>query len=360
MSLFRVACFLPAFAGLMLLNPLAAAQTFFYVGPAGGDFFDENNWNDSPDGTGSIPAGDPLMDSTSNAIALDLVIDGVAVDAAGQVDFGDGSLSLLNGAAFSVSGSGNQLDINAASSFTLVDSTLVVDDDMFFEGMVSLTGGSITSVADDIEFQDNLASLTIAGTTVDAFDNLIFDAQLGSIVGATFVTQDRFAIRNTTDGATTELVIVDSLIDIQGGAGDLDDVFDTNNSNGAILVLDGTTTLSGNQIDDGSALVLDGASVATLNTGAGAVDAGNGGSITVTSFDAELILVNESTNDVRSAIFNGLTGLSYADDPSTWNVSNWDGVAPVSLQIVPEPGAAALVGFGVACLTAGRHRRRVA
>ena len=75
------------FCGVMLDVAVDAKagvpNTFFYTGPANGDFFDESNWTTEPDGMGSSPVGDPFVDSTTNAISLDLIIDGDAVDAAG-------------------------------------------------------------------------------------------------------------------------------------------------------------------------------------------------------------------------------------------------------------------------------------
>ncbi|WP_425399517.1 PEP-CTERM sorting domain-containing protein [Aeoliella sp.] len=347
---------------LMSLAAMPAfGQTYFYVGPDGGDFYDEANWNDAADGTGSPLADDPLVNSATNAIALDLVIDGASVEAAGQVDFGDGSLSLLGGATFLVSGADNALDMNSSSTFSLVDSTLTVDDDIFFEGTASFSGGMVTSLNDDIEFQDNLTSLTIDGTAFDApVDNLIFDISndlVSSISNATFATVDRLAIRNISADPTASIAMTNTAIDVNGGGGDVDDVFDTNNGNGAILILDGTSTLLANQVDDGISLVLGGSAVATLNTGAGAVDAANGGTITLTSRDAMLDIVNASSNDVRAAIFNAKTGLSYADDSSTWNVTDWDGAVPVKLQIVPEPSSwlLALLCVGGASLAVRRQ-----
>lgn len=324
------------------------AQTFYYVGPAGGDFFDEANWNDSADGAGGAPVGDLIPDSASGAIAIDLIIDGGMAEAAGQVDFGAGSLSLLGGASLSITGAGNVLDMNPDSAFNLVDSTLSVAGDMFFEGAASFSGGSVTSEGDDIEFQDALTSLAINGTSfATPADNIIFDAQLGAITGASFFSVDRLGLRNTTADPTSRLVMADSSIDINGGAGDVDDVFDTNNGNGAILALDGASTLLANQIDDGISLELLGSSVATLTTTSGAVDAANGGTITIFSTSARLVLTNESDTDVRGALVNGLTGLSYLDDPSAWNVSNWNGSDAATLSLVPEPGAVA----ALACLT---------
>ena len=349
---------------LLAVTTPVFGQTYYYVGPDGGDFFDEANWNESADGLGAFLTGDPLVSSTTNAFDLDLIIDGATVEAAGQVDIGTGSLSLLGGSVFTVvgldgtTGDPNVLDVNSSSTFTLVDSTLTTDWDMFFEGDVSFTGGTVTSLGDDIEFQDNLTSLLIDGTVFDApADNIIFDGLLGTITNASFSTVDRLSLRNTTGNPSATIVMTDTDININGGAGDVDDVFTTNDSNGAILVLDGSSTLLGNQIDDGASLVLDGFAIATLTSTSGAVDAGSGGMITLSSLGAKLILVNESGTDVRSAIFNGYTGLSYADDPSAWNVSDWDGIAAVSLQVVPEPATWLLALLGVGGVATALRRQ---
>lgn len=331
----------------------ASAQTFFYVGAPGGDFFNEANWNDAADGTGNALAGDPLMDDTGNAIALDLVIDGISVEAAGQVDFGTGSLSLLGGADFSVTGAGHDLDINPDSGFVLDNATLEIADSVFFEGTMSFTNGAVTA-ADNIDFADNTPSLTVNGTVFSTIgeapgaggSNITFDTDVGVIANAIINADDRLGIRNTSADPTSNVVLVDTVITINGVdnvAGDVDDVFSTNDANGAILTLEGASTLFADQIDDGVALELDGTSVATINATDGAVDAANGGTITLLSTSAVLDIVNESSVDVRSALINGLTGLSFTDDPSGWTVPSWDGVDAVTLQIVPEPTSALLL-----------------
>lgn len=322
----------------LILGVNAHAQTFFYTGAPDGDFFDEANWNDMADGTGSSPAGDLVPDDSAGAIALDLVIDGVSVVAAGQVDFGTGSLSLLDGANLDMTASGSIIDFNADSSFTLVDSTLTADDDIVMEGIVNLTGGSVTSLNDDVEFQDAL-TIAVDGTTFSSGDNTFFDSFSGSIANASITSADRLGLRQNV-----AVVVTDTMIDVQGGTGDVDDVFDAAGS-GSSLTLLGSSTLLADTVEEGVDLVLGGSSVATLG-GSGVEILDNGSTATLLTTDATL-QVNAITNDPRAFIINALTGQSYADDPSTWNVTNWNGTDPVLLQIVPEPASIALLLMGL-------------
>ncbi len=331
---------------VMVLAVNVHAQTFFYTGAPGGDFFDETNWNDMADGSGLSPVGDLIPDDSAGAIALDLIIDGDSVVAAGQVDFGTGSLSLLGGAVLDMTASGSIIDFNADSSFTLTDSVLTADDDIVMEGVVILTGGSVTSLNDDVEFQDAL-TVTVDGTTFAAGDNAFFDAFSGSIVNASITSADRLGLRQNA-----AVVVTDTMIDVQGGNGDVDDVFDTAGT-GSSLTLLGASTLLADTVEEGVDLVLGGSSVATL--GGNGVEILDNGSTATLLTTAAILQVNAITNDPRAFIINGLTGQSYADDPSTWNVTSWNGTDPVALQIIPEPATAVMLLGGV---FAGVLRRR--
>lgn len=345
--------------GMITLTVVCAqAQTYFYVGTSGGDFFDEANWNTLPDGSGSIIPGDPLQDDQGNAIALDLVIDGDTVEANGQVDFGPGSLTLEFGSVLNVTGAGNDLDINDDSTFSLTVAALIVDDIINFEGTSSFLGGLVYSLTNDIAFQDNFANLSIDGTTFFASDNLYFDGFVGSIANATIISSDRLGVRNNVP-----LVVTDTVISVNSGSGDVDDVFGAA-ALGSSLTLLGSSQLLADSVEEGAALILEDSSTATMGgQGIRIVDA-SGSTITLNSADATLHVGSLDTSDAdytdpRPLLINGLTGLSYADDPSTWNISNWDGFSAESLQIrpIPEPSSMLLTVLGLTIV--GRRRRRL-
>ena len=321
------------FCVIYAFTTAVCSAQFFYTGPADGDFFDESNWTANADGTGANPVGDVLMSDTANAIGIDLIIDDDSVVAAGQVDFGSGSLSIRSGASLTVTGADNQLHINASSTFSLMGGTLTVEDDIFFEGNVSMVGGTVTSVADDIEFQDNLSSLAIDGTTFNApADNILFDGFVGTINNATFNSADRLGVRNNV-----AVVMSDTAIDVNGGEGDVDDVFAAA-GDGSSLELLGASSLLADSVEEGADLILGGSTIATMG-GLGTRITADGSTITMTSVDATLVVPNAITDDPRGDLINGLTGQSYLDDPSTWNITDWNGTDPVQLNIVPEPSA---------------------
>ena len=315
---------------IVMIIPASTNAQFFYTGAPDGDFFDESNWTENPDGSGANPAGDALMSDTGNAIAVDLIIDGDSVVADGQVDFGTGSLS-IDGGALAITGAGNQLDINADSTFSLMHGTLTVDDDIFLEGNVTFLGGSVTSLNDDIEFQDNLTSLMIDGTTFDApVDNILFDGFVGTIMNASFDSADRLGLRNNV-----EIVMSDSEIFVQGGNGDVDDVFGAEGA-GSSLTLLGASVLLADSVEEGADLILGGSTVATMGSGGVRITA-DGSTITMTTTDALLVVPVALTDDSRADLINGLTGLSYLDDPTAWTDPSWDGLSPTELSVVPEP-----------------------
>ena len=328
--LFFTACF-------ALVLPAVASAQFYYTGAAGGDFYDEANWTANADGTGANPAGDVLFNDAANAIGIDLIIDNDSVVANGQVDFGSGSLMIGNGAEFTITGVDNQLDINSASTFSLMGGTLTVEDDIFFEGDVSFVGGSVTSVADDVEFQDNLTSLSIDGTTFTSLaDNIVFDAFLGTVNNATFVSADRLGVRNAV-----AIVMSDTDIDVQSGLGDVDDVFGAAGL-GSSLTLLGASTLLADSVEEEADLILGGSTVATMGGGGERITA-DGSTITMTTTDATLVIASTLVDDPRADLINGLTGESYLDNPSAWTVTDWNGTDEVSLSIVPEPSLLALM-----------------
>ncbi|MAT68673.1 MAG: hypothetical protein CMJ58_04045 [Planctomycetaceae bacterium] len=356
-------CMLAALA-CFALAPAAQAQTYFFVGPAGGDFFDEANWNTMSDGTGSIPAGDPIQDSTTNAITLDLIIDGDTVEAAGEVDFGPGSLTLLTGSMLSITGAGNDLDINSDSTFSFTGATLEVNDIINFEGTSTFSGGVVTSVTDDIVFQNQFISLIIDGTTFNAQDTVQFEGPTpGSIANAVFNVVDQFGLRDDGDG-TANVVMTNTSIDIDANGstsgGDIQNVF-SGDAIGSSLTLLGASTLRADAVEEGADLILGGTSVATLGVHFEERITADGSTITMLTPGAKLNVValdNLAAEyvDSRPFLINGITGVDYATDPSTWNVTNWDGFSAVSLQIVPEPGTSMLALAGLALF--GMRRRR--
>ena len=110
-------------------------------------------------------------------------------------------------------------------------------------------------------------------------------------------------------------------------------------------------------VEEGVDLILGGTTVATMG-GAGVRIQDTGSTITLTSLDATLntALISE---DPRDFLINGFTGQTYSADSSTWNVTNWNGLDPVSLQLVgvPEPSGGLLVGFMLLSASVIRQRR---
>lgn len=349
-----------ALAFLCLGAIRANAQTFFFVGPAGGDFFDEANWNSAADGSGVIPAGDPIVDSSTNAIELDLIIDGDTVVADGQVDFGTGSLDMQSGSMLSITAISGDLDINAASTFSFTDATLVVDDIINFEGNSTFSGGSVTSITDDIAFQNNFINLTIDGTTFTSADTTYFDGPTpGSITNATFIVVDQFGLRNDDPNdpqdpaLAANVVMTNTSIDVQanGGTsgGDIQNIFN-GDAVGSSLTLLGSSTLRADAIEEGAKLFLGDSASATLGVHFEERIVDEGATITLESLDAVLnvVALDETALeyvDARPFLINGGTGLSYAQDDSTWNVQGWNGFDAESLSLtslVPEPSSAVL------------------
>ena len=324
---------------------------FTFTGASGGDFFDENNWQDAQ---GNNPAGGTLDPGVP--IRQSLIIDGDTVGTSGgEADFQvGGSLELTAGSVLDFPNPGNKLDFNPGSGLKITDATISVYEDVTLEGTSFLSGGLIESLHDDIEFQDAHDS-TIDGTTFrTAVDNIFFENSATSVTGATIVVEDRFGMRFKVD-----VTVQDTAINVRGftvnssvnpdhpagdGYGDVEDAFAGKQGEGSTLTLEGTSTLLANAIQDGVSLVLDDTSVATLLADPGEhpgdpvggfdlVD--SNGTITFLSGGAELITLHASGSDVRSLIINGFTGLSYSDDPTAWNITDWDGQSPLaSLQLV--------------------------
>jgi hypothetical protein len=323
---------------------LSHGQTFFYVGPSGGDFFDELNWNTLANGTGTTPDpnADPIPDSTTGAIALDLIIDGDTVDAAGQVDFGSGSLTLDPNSVLNITGAGNDLDINSSSGFSLTDAALTTNGDAVFEGIVNMSGGSVTSLTDDVEFQDNI-TLTVDGTsfTGGAGQPIFFDGfgAGSSITNASFTTTSRLGMRNAIS-----VVMNDTTLDINNGGSDVDNVF-AGLATGTSLTLNGTSSLLADSIEEDVLLILNDDATADL-----------GGNLVRITADASTITLNSLGNvltvqgpldtldpdyfDSRDFLIDGRSGVSYQDSLGVgWNITNWNGVDAVTLRLVPEPGS---------------------
>ncbi|QDS97233.1 TolB-like translocation protein [Adhaeretor mobilis] len=333
---------------------------FTFVGPSGGDFFTESNWEDAQ---GNNPPANTI--NPGSPIRHALLIDGDTVGVIGngrEADFQvGGSLELTAGSFLDFTNLGTELDFNNGSGLKLTDATIKVHQDIFLEGTNVLSGGTIESTDDDIEFQDfhktsinGTTFITGANSCLADNCNLIFENSATSITGATFEAADSIGLRYEVD-----LTVHDTALSTRGMGGDLDnhpggpgwgnveDVF-TNGPQaaGSTLTLNGSSTLLANSIHEGVSLVLDGTSVATLLADPGGhpgdpiggfdlVDSNFDGTITFMSAGAELITLNASASDARAKVINGLTGLSYLDDPTAWNVTNWDGLSVLaSLKLV--------------------------
>ncbi|MEM7809035.1 MAG: PEP-CTERM sorting domain-containing protein [Planctomycetota bacterium] len=329
-------------AALSLAAGATQAQTFFYVGPDSGDFFTLANWNTAADGTGSAPAAGSLPDASVGDIALDLIIDGRSVLAAGEVDFGTGSLGLSNAASLEITGAGNDVDFSADATLTVTGASLAADGDVVFRGNTNLLNATITASTDDVEFQDT-AIVSVVNSNLTAGDNLFFDAFNGSITGSNLVSSDRLGLRGP-GGSTTAVVVTDTNITVNAGLGDVDDVFDFGQGDASLTLL-GDSTLLADAIEETVDLILGDRSTATLG-GNGNRIVNDGSTVTVASFDARLIVGSAINFDPRDDVVNGLTGLSYLDDPTAWTVSDWNGLDAITLQLIPEPTSLALLGLG--------------
>ncbi len=324
------------------------SQTFYYTGSSGGDFFTESNWNSLPGGGGTSPVAGSIEPGAG--IALQLIIDGDTVDANGGVESehgvdiaAGGRLEIRSGSTLNIYNDNfdAQFEISSGASFSMTDAMVTVQDDIFLRGESVFSGGAIETFFDDIEFLSS--DLTINGTTFRATDvssgassNIIARAQLtpeaGAFInGATFFTNSRFGIREF------DVVATDSIFTI---AVDLEDAF-TNDQDTATagLTLLGTSSLEAEQVQEGVKLILDDFAVATLNNVTGTQVTTHAwltesSTVTINSPDAQLILENTQILSSASKVINGITGLAYEADPSTWNVTNWNGISPVTLQIV--------------------------
>lgn len=351
---------------MMLLAPVSANAQFYFTGPAGGDFFDELNWTANPDGTGANPAASSIEPGAASAIAVSLIIDGDDVMANDHVDFGAGALDLQSGSILTVSSTAGtvDLDINADTIFMMNDATLNVGDDIFFGGTQTIINSVITTLDQsegDIQLQ--VPSTSITGSTFNTGDDLIFGAASYTILdGNTFNSNDNMWFNESAAVITNSILapndrlgiqsstplLIDSTVNVNGGGGDVEDVFDDGTGIGSVLNTAGSTTVALDQLQEGVAMILDeNSSAIFLNDDAiTETPPGSTSSVTLVSFDATVTFPAQNT-DLSTAVFNGLTGLSYADDPSAFNVTDWNGVDGVTLQLaVPEPsGMVMLVGL---------------
>lgn len=343
--------FLPGLAILLTAfschGIVTAQTTYTYVGANGGDFFDVNNWEDS---SGMNPSAGSIPDSATGAIDLDLLINGSSVIANGQVDFGTGSISLLNSAFLDITGAGNDFDMNGGSSISVANSTLRADGDIALNGVTNMNNSVVTSLTDDVEFSGSMVNFSIFDTVFSAGDNAFFRNFAGAISGGSITTSDRLGL-----DSMVSVPLTDVAIDVNGGLGDVDDVFAADGA-GSTLILNGMSSLLADTVEEGVNLELHDFATATLgNNGVEYLD--NGSTLTIFSMDASLTVANVTT-DARGLLINGLTGVSYLDDPSTWTVTNWNGTDGVTLSIttIPEPSSL-LVVISLGCLVAARRRK---
>lgn len=330
----------------------ATASVYTYTGPDGGDFFDEANWQDA---TGANPAPDSITfgvtgvtDDNPEDITIALRIDGDLIGGSKsvtglfdrRVEFAAGaSLEIINGANVAFNdldpndGFGPQVDFLPQSAVRIVDSTFVVDDDIKIDGLFLLENGTVESITDDVEFNRDHNTI-INGGTIRAGDEVFFENSVTQISGATIESSGRLGMR-----FSNEVIVTDTVINLNDGLSDVDDTASGNNGEGSVLTLKGSSVLFADSIDDGIDLVLEDTSVANLlgnTTGDDGLSISELVSLEGTSFifvnsvGAEIVIENDGDLDARSFVINGLTGLSYLDDPTAWNVTDWDGLSALS------------------------------
>jgi hypothetical protein len=371
----------------LTLAPSTLSQTYFFVGPSGGDFFDENNWNDQADGLGAFLAT-PVIDAGTGDIEHTLVIDNDTVGAAGDVLFGMGSLSLGNGSTLNVTvgelvfGSGSsfmmdsaalsvdaggsgQIEFNSGSLVSLAGSSVVASDDIFFRGEVSVTDSTVESTGDDIEFQSSSIVNSIAGSdflvsntgTGGGFDQVIyFRSSTSGIMNSTF-RGGRFGVLTDGPGTTTLIEATDSSFLFDG---DVENIFSSSDGGVHQFSLLGDSTLVADQLESGIALFLGGNSTATFTDDLADDDGDSwfteNALVRLDTFGARLVLSNDQAADSRSRVFNGQTFTTYALDPNGFTPSTWDGVSAVQLRLfVPEPSTAILFGLATIALFSARR-----
>lgn len=370
-----------------IVPAVALSQPFYFVGPAGGNFFDQGNWNDMADGTGAFLAT-PVIDGGTGNIELDFVIDDDSVNAAAAVGFGAGSLMLGAGSSLTVSGaditfgsgssfgmssaslvvdggSSGQIAFNSGSSVSLTGSTVTASDDIFFRGELSISGSMIESTGDDIEFQSSSIVNLIAGSEFLAsnlgsgggFDQVIyFRSSTDAIFDSTF-RGGRFGVLTDGPGTTTHVQATDSTFLFDG---DVENIFASSDGGIHQFSLLGDSRLVADQLESGIALFLNGTSNATFTDD---LADGDGNSwftenalARLDSPTASLTFLNDQSADTRGRVFNGLAFTTYAIAPDGFRPSDWDGVSAVTLRLVPEPVAATLAMVAVMGLAAARRR----
>ncbi|TWT33941.1 translocation protein TolB [Posidoniimonas corsicana] len=301
---------------------------FYFIGPAGGEFFDESNWEDAQ---GANPPENSI--NPGENIRQSLIVDGDSIVATGgEVRFQlGGSLELTPGSQLNMTGANGQLQFFPGSGFKATDASVVAREDIIFAGTTHLDGAQIQSQADDIEFQDKHDTVII-DSTLTADDNLIFDNSATSVFGSTLISQNGISMRYEID-----IVLTDTDIELRDDdrLGGISDLFAGPQGEGSTLWLKGESTLTANSIRDGVDLVIDDSSVATMLVSTvktyDLVGDDGASTITLASADASLVLGHPGSFDARPFIINGLTGLSYQADPTAWNVADWDGLSALPL-----------------------------
>lgn len=366
---------------LATVGPTALwAQTYSFTGAVDTDFFNVLNWDD---GLGGMPAS--IVDGGTGTIELDLVIDGMNAVAGGAVEFGAGMLALANSATFDVStgdvtfGSGSSLGVmgstlnlldnsaklalNDGSSTSLNDATINGGDDIYFRGTTSISDSMVVSRTDDVEFQDTAVISAISGSHFETLDivQIVSFQSSANIVNSSFTT-GRLSIRTGTD-----LVASDSDFNLNG---DIDDAF--NAITFGTLTLQGTTTLRADQLDEGITLFLEDSSSASFIddnqegewiTASSAATGAVPSTVVFKSADASLTFAGgpqDPLSDDATQVIHALSGVSrsYAQVPTWFSPSNWDGFNDVTITIalVPEP-TTGLLSLGLIAATCIIRRR---
>lgn len=346
----------------MAIVPVAQAQPFFFTGAVDNEFFTEANWNSAADGTGSAPGVDTINPGNNAITGIDLIIDGDDVVAnGGRLDFSSGSLTIQAGSSLTTD---DTIDVDPGASLFSVDgATVATASGLFLGGQVLSISNSIFMIGTDVELQNT--NSTIVSSSFTAGDDFTFVAASPVLVDTTIISNDLLGLQNDSQPVVQGASVIN--LTSGSGAGDIESTFSfgpgNDESTDNVLIAMGTTTIAVDSLDEGRDLALGDFASAVFESSAFSAISG-GSRVILNSLNASVtfpLQMNEDT-DLSGSVVNGLTGLSYEDAPNDWNITDWDGVSPVTLQVtrIPEPTSLGLLTLACRLLTFRGTKKRIA
>jgi len=239
-------------------------SAYTFMGPSGGNFFDESNWLDAQGNTAPFGTINPNAD-IAHSLIIPANVSVTSGNTPGRAQFVQGgSLEMFAGSSLNITtnnGGGGALGLNFqdGTGLKVTNATIFTDSGIQLSGETSIIDSTLTAggAESDLYF-DQVSDSFISGSTLTATDVLGFESSTPTILNSNIVAE-AFSLKFESQISIRDTQITTTGGEIQAASDDRAD--------NTLLRLMGTSEVTSTSLCDGVSAVLDDSSVLTLSGG---------------------------------------------------------------------------------------------